>query len=292
VQAQRAFFVTPQSKPSGDGGVRPRPAIFRALGRNEPPPVVEIRGEPFRMIELLKHDSWAATAIYESADRRALCKFNRQQSILGFPMRWLGRLLASREQAFHARLDGIPGIAPSLGAVTVAGSTLPHAVARTFIDGHALAEGEWVDERFFPRFQALLAEVHRRGVAHVDLHKRENILVAADGRPFLIDFQISFALPSSSPLAARALGGLLGLLQRCDDYHLLKHQVKHRPDQAGLTIRDLEQLRPWWIRLHRQFAVPFRTFRRGLLVRLGIRSACGHAFSESFPEIAHRRAAA
>ena len=31
---------------------------------------------------------------------------------------------------------------------------------------------------------------------------------------------------------------------------------------------------------------------RGLLVRLGIRSACGHAFSESFPEIAHRRAAA
>lgn len=115
---------------------------------------------------------------------------------------------------------------------------------------------------------------------------------AADGRPFLIDFQISFALPSSSPLAARALGGLLRLLQRCDDDRLLKHQVKHRPDQAGLTIRDLERLRPWWIRLHRQCAAPFRTFRRGLLVRLGIRSACGHAFSESFPEIAHRWAAA
>jgi hypothetical protein len=278
--------------PTAPATVRPRPAIFRALGTAEPPPLVEIQGESFRMIELLKHDSWAATAIYESADRRALCKFNRQQSILFFPMRWLGRLLADREQAFHARLDGIPGIAPSLGAVAVAGSRLPHAVARTFIDGHALAEGERVDDRFFPRFQALLAEVHRRGVAHVDLHKRENILVAADGRPFLIDFQISFALPSSSPLAARAVGGLLKLLQRCDDYHLLKHQVKHRPDQAGLTIRDVEQLRPWWIRLHRQFAVPFRTFRRGLLVRLGIRSACGHAFSESFPEIAHRRAAA
>jgi hypothetical protein len=68
--------------------------------------------------------------------------------------------------------------------------------------------------------------------------------------------------------------------------------VKHRPDQAGVTMHDVDRLRPWWIRLHRQFAVPFRAFRRGLLVRLGIRAACGHAYSESFPEIAHRRAAA
>ena len=107
------------SKPAASGP-RPRPAIFRALGRSEPPPVVQIEGAAFRMIELLKHDSWAATAIYESADRKALCKFNRQQSILGLPMRWLGRLLASRERAFHARLDGIPGIAPALGTVTAA----------------------------------------------------------------------------------------------------------------------------------------------------------------------------
>lgn len=272
--------------------VRPRPALFRALGKSEPPPVVEIQGETFRMVELLKHDSWAATAIYASNTRQALCKFNRQQAILVVPMRWLGRLLAAREQGFHDRLDGIPGIAPSLGAVCVGGKPLPHAIARTFIDGHALAEGEWVDDDFFPRFQALLAAVHRRDVAHVDLHKRENILVDSAGRPYLIDFQISFALPARGRLAAKALGSLLRLLQRCDDYHLLKHHIKHRPDQAGLTLGDIERLRPWWIRLHRQFAVPFRRFRRGLLVRLGIRSTSGHAFSEAFPEIAHRRAAA
>ena len=281
----------PDALPAADH-VRPRPAVFRALGKSEPPPVVEIRGESFRMVELLKHDSWAATAIYGSDSRKALCKFNRQQAIFVIPMRWLGRLLAARERGFHDRLDGITGITPSLGDVCVAGQPLPHAVARTFIDGHALAEGEWVDDDFFPRFQALLAEVHRRGVAHVDLHKRENILVDSAGRPYLIDFQISFALPAKSRLAATLCGGLLRLLQRCDDYHLLKHQVKHRPEQAGLTLRDIEMLRPWWIRLHRRFAVPFRSLRRGLLVRLGIRSTSGHAFSEAFPEIAHRRAAA
>ena len=281
----------PRAPPATDD-VRPRPAVFRALGRGEPPPVVEIQGETFCLIELLKHDSWAATAIYESPSRKALCKFNRQQAIFIIPMRWLGRLLAARERGFHDRLAGIAGIAPTLGAVCVDGKPLPHAVARTFIDGHALAEGEWVDDEFFPRFQALLAEVHHRGVAHVDLHKRENILVDSAGRPYLIDFQISFALPVDNRLVTALFGGLLRLLQRCDEYHLLKHQIKHRPDQAGLTCFDLESLRPWWIRIHRRLAVPFRSFRRGLLIRLGIRSTSGHAFSEAFPEIAHRRAAA
>jgi hypothetical protein len=37
--------------------------------------------------------------------------------------------------------------------------------------------------------------------------------------------------------------------------------------------------------------VPFRTVRRRLLTALSIRSKTGHAFSEAFPEVAHRRAA-
>ncbi|MFM8951864.1 MAG: hypothetical protein ACKOOF_02200 [Planctomycetaceae bacterium] len=72
-------------------------------------------------------------------------------------------------------------------------------------------------------------------MAHVDLHKRENILVDDDGRPHLIDFQISFALPRSNRLAARLCGGLMRLLQRCDDYHLFKHRLRHRPDQISAT---------------------------------------------------------
>jgi len=86
-------------------------------------------------------------------------------------------------------------------------------------------------------------------------------------------------------------GGVLRLLQRSDDYHLLKHRVKHRPDQVGMSAAEFERLRPWWIRAHRCVAVPFRTVRRRLLTALGIRSKTGHAFSEAFPEVAHRRAA-
>ena len=274
--------------PRPQPGVRPRPAVFRALGSADPPAEVAIDGEAFPRCEILKHDSWAATGIYASATRRAICKFNRRQPILCLPMGWLGRRLAAREQGFMDRLAGIDGVPPSLGPVRAGGRPLRNAVARQFVPGHALRPDERVDAEFFPRFDRLLTEVHRRGVAHVDLHKRENILVDEAGRPHLIDFQISFALPTRSRLAARALRGVLGVLQRCDDYHLLKHRLKHAPEPSRPTAADIERMRPWWIRLHRSFAVPFRTVRRQCLVWLGIRGRSGQAGSEWFPEVAHR----
>jgi len=278
--------------PPASEGVLPRPAIFRALGEADPPAVVEIDGESFALDEILKHDSWAATGIYVSPTRKALCKFNRQQSILGLPMRWLGNRLAAREAGFMTRLAGVEGVPGSLGLILQDGRVLRHAVSRQWVPGHALRPGERVDAAFFPAFRRLLADVHARDVAHVDLHKRENILVDELGRPWLIDFQISFALPPGNRRAAALLRGLLrGLLrvlQQCDDYHLLKHEIRHRPDQAAATQAELARLRPWWIRAHRCVAVPFRRLRRGLLVALGIRAADGQASSEAFPEIAHR----
>jgi hypothetical protein len=270
---------------------RPRPAVLRALGREEPPTSVELDGEIFHRVETLKHDSWAATAVYRSATRTAKCKFNRTQAILLLPMGWLGRLLAARERWFMNRLAGIQGIPESLGDVRVDGRPHGNAVAHAWIEGHALAEREWVDDRFFPTLEAILGAVHRRGVAHVDLHKRENLLVDEEGRPHLIDYQISFGLPADGRIARLLLGGLLRLLQRCDEYHLLKHRVKHRPDQVRISRADMQRLRPWWIRAHRCVAVPFRTVRRRLLTAVRVRSTTGHAFSEAFPEVAHRRAA-
>jgi hypothetical protein len=272
--------------------VRPRPAILRALGVDEPPLEVEIDGEAFRRIEILKHDSWAATAVYRSATCRALCKFNRRHPVLGLPMRWLGRRLAARERGFMERLAGVEGVPTALGAVRSGGRVLGNAVARAWVDGHALRDRERVNDEFFPRLARLLAAVHARGVAHVDLHKRENILVDTAGRPHLIDFQISFAVPTRSRLAARLAAGLFRVLARCDDYHLLKHRLRHRPDQVAAAETDLDQARPAWIRAHRQVAVPLRACRRRLLVWLGIRGRSGHVESEFFPEVAHRPAVA
>jgi hypothetical protein len=269
--------------------VRPRPAPFRALGNDDPPAEIEVRGRPYRRVEVFKHDSWAATALYEGPAGRIVCKFNRRQSLLGLPMAWLGRLLAQREARILARLADLPNVPNPCGPVTVAGRVLPIAVAHDYIPGHPLRRREAVRADFFPRLRDLLAEMHHRQMAYVDLHKRENILVGDDGEPYLIDFQISLALTHRWPDTTAPVQVLLRLMQRSDEYHLLKHVAKSRPDPDG--ARPAKQL-PWWIRAHRLVAVPFRELRRRLLVALGIRGGKGRVGSERFAEDAVRREAA
>ena len=268
--------------------VRPRPALFRALGADDPPREIEVGGQPYRRVEILKHDSWAATALYEGPTGRIVCKFNRRQSLFGLPMTWLGRRLALREARMLARLADLPQVPNLCGPVTFAGCMLPTAVAHEYIPGHPLRRGEVVRVDFFPKLRRLLSEMHRRQMAYVDLHKRENILVGDDGEPYLIDFQISLALTQRWPDTTTLVQMILRLLQRSDEYHLLKHQAKSCPDQA-----DRKSLQPpWWIRAHRLLAVPFREWRRRLLVKLGIRTGKGRALSEQFAEDAVRREAA
>jgi len=282
--------ANPSPEAAGAKSTRRRPALFQALGRSAPPLEIEIGGVPYRRREVFKHDSWAATALYASGDRLAICKFNREHSVFGLPMGWLGRRLGRREARMLERLAGLPGIPPLLGPVRAEGRARPNACARVFLPGHVLGAGERVNDEFFPRLERLLAEVHRREVAYVDLHKRENILVLADGSPGLIDFQISFALPGGIGRHFPPLRWWLRCLQRSDDYHLLKHRLRCRPDQFPGEAPEayIARHRPWWIRLHRFFGVPLRFLRRRLLVALGIRSGRGSAATETNPEVAFR----
>jgi hypothetical protein len=279
---------SPASQVPADRNVRPRPPLFRALGAADPPPEVSIEGRCYAREEILKHDSWAATAIYRGPAGKIVCKFNRQQSIFGLPMRWLGRVLARREAAMLRNLE-ITGQVPKLsGPVTAGGRLLEYAVAHAYVPGHPLSRNEVVDDRFFPSLQALLDRMHAGQMAYVDLHKRENVIVGDDGRPYLIDFQISLMLPEGRLSRLALLRTLLRFFQLSDNYHLLKHWAAMRPDQCGVTTKDIDHLRPWWIRVHRLFAVPFRQLRRRLLASLHIRSAAGEARSEQFAEHAIR----
>jgi hypothetical protein len=268
-----------------------RPNVFRALGPCDPPSCVEIGGVAFERTEIVKHDSWAATAFYRSRNRQIVCKFHRWQSLFGLPLSWLGRALAGHEQRIYRRLRGIENVPAELGPVTVVGKVAKNAVAHEFIPGHPLGDGEIVDRKFFDQVAELLQQVHQRDVAYVDTHKCENILVGDDGKPYLFDFQISFALPQVWLVRLTPLPWLLRLLQRTDEFCLLKHQVV-RCRESGIAWKEMENGRPWWIRAHRSVAVPLRTMRRRLLVLIGVRSGEGKAESEAAPEVAFRRSAA
>ena len=260
-----------------------RPAIFRALGKKQPPDELTVGGQIYQLVKVLKHDSWAATALYENSDEQIICKFQRQQSVLFLPMKWFGCLLAGHENSLYERLDGLGNIPRNLGRVYVDGKEWRNVVAHHYVPGHPLGETEQVSDEFFPTLESFLKEMHSRGVAYVDLHKRENILVGDDGQPYLIDFQISYAHPRWWPMSM-LFGWLLHMLQSSDLYHLRKNFARCRPDLCGHTWREMGPYRPWYIRLHRCVGVPFRTLRRRLLVLLGIRSGLGLAHSEQFTE--------
>jgi hypothetical protein len=254
--------------------------LLRALGTNDPPVVVEVAGSRFERRRIYKHDSWAATALYRGpGGRRIVCKFNRQESILWLPMKWLGRRLARREARFLTLMADHPLVPDSCGPVIIDGRPAPHAVAHEFVPGRPLRRRDHVPERFLCDLERLLDDLHARGAAYVDLHKRENILVGEDGRPRLIDFQISVRLPRVWPFAP-----MLRILQQCDRYHLSKHARRLRADQGAPWRRPGTVNRPYSIRLHRSFAVPFRKTRRRLLVLLGVRTGKGKAPSEVAPE--------
>ncbi len=263
---------------------RPRPAIFRALGHRQPPDSVEEAGKVFRLVRVFKHDSWAATALYQNGYERIVCKFNREQPILFVPMKWLGRALARRESKMFDRLSHVANVPNGRTAICVKGHPLPNVAAHDFIPGRPLKITPNLADDFFDEFWQLLNDVHRCNIAYVDLHKAENVLVGDDGKPHLIDFQVSVCLPRAWPFAE-----LLARLQHMDRYHFARHKLNRCPERCDDATRRLAQ-RPWYIRLHRLVARPLRQARRRLLVSLGIRTTTS-ASSELVPEEGLRKVA-
>jgi hypothetical protein len=257
---------------------------LRALGEQSPAENLEIAGVRHRLVEVFKHDSWAATALYESDwGILRVVKLHRQAPLFLLPLSWLGRRTARNERIILKQLAGLEGIPALDGPVCAAGPALEHAVAREYIAGHPLGNREAVPDSFFPELARLLRGMHERRTLYVDLHKRENIIVNEHGSPCLIDFQISILWPGWLPR-----GPLFRILERSDEYHLMKHWARCRPDQCGMNSNEFQKRIPWWIRAHRFFARPLRELRRRLLVRLGVRSGKGRVETEVFAEHALR----
>ena len=127
---------------------------------------------------------------------------------------------------------GIANVPAASGSVKVDGRVITTASAHDYVPGSSLLATDQVDDGFFPRLTMVLSQLHEHGVAYVDLHKRDNILVDDKGVPHLIDFQISVHLPAIWPFSS-----VLHMLQRCDRYHLAKHMLHFRPDQCEESVR-------------------------------------------------------
>ncbi|HEY1629503.1 MAG TPA: hypothetical protein VGF52_06570 [Tepidisphaeraceae bacterium] len=234
---------------------------MRALGKRDLPATIEVGGEKFRREKTIKHDFWAVTGFYRSdAGQRVVLKMSRTEDFAGCPLLWVGKFLCRREMRFYNKLSDLPNVPPVLGTVGATG------FVHGFVAGRPLAKEQPVPDGFFDQLVELLNELHRRDIAYVDTNKPQNILLGEDGRPHLIDFQISYDL--------HELGNwwlnrrLLQQFQREDVYHILKHKKRLRPDEMTADELVGAQRKSWLIRLHRIITTPYFRFRRRTFRRL------------------------
>ncbi|MHC4821707.1 MAG: protein kinase family protein [Planctomycetota bacterium] len=200
---------------------------------------VVLGGVEHRVLEVMKEDRYARSRVVESPEgRRLVFKESVMRLPPGVRVPPLAALLARHEADLYEHLQGIDGI-PRFVSRPGADSFL-----REYVDGDTVRNTDDLPAGFFGRLEALLLEVHGRGVAYVDLAKEENVLVGRDGAPWLIDFQVSVG--EEGPFRR-----LVGYLQREDLYHLSKMRLRRVPAEATDEDRKRVKQRSALSRLHR-----------------------------------------
>jgi len=142
--------------------------------------------------------------------------------------------LVKREFAVLRQLEGVPGIPRVFAIVEKRALLLEYIEGRTI---NKFKAGELPD-RVFDRLCETVRAMHARGVVHLDLRQRKNILIAGD-RPWVIDF-------------ANALKGrLTAKLRAVDESALLKFKLRNWPhlmtDADRDALKSHRLLRKFWI---------------------------------------------
>jgi serine/threonine protein kinase len=87
------------------------------------------------------------------------------------------------EHEVYKRLEGVTGIAKCYGLIA---NTY---LAIEFIESDTIRKNRPDnDSDFYDQLLEIIHQLHQRKIAHMDLKKKENLLVGADGKPYVIDF--------------------------------------------------------------------------------------------------------
>jgi predicted Ser/Thr protein kinase len=151
-------------------------------------------------------------------------------------VRAIRRAMLRREHAIYQRLAGVAGVP------TCQGMERGDELVLGFVDGRPLrATGIPAAEReqFFAALLELIQALHRAGVAHGDLKRKDNILLGRDGRPYVIDFGTAIAAPPGSGSLRR---WLFGLMCRIDLNAWFK--LKYQSGCLPVSDPDLRLYRP------------------------------------------------
>lgn len=120
-----------------------------------------------------------AVYLYEDGGKKLIVKVAPRGMLGGRIGRWMLR----REYGVYRRLDGFTGSPRCYGLLR------RRYLVLDYIEGVRYRNHEIHDRRlFFDTLLAHIKELHRRGVAHADLKRNDNLLIVDHRVPYLIDF--------------------------------------------------------------------------------------------------------
>ncbi len=167
-----------------------------------------------------------------------------------WPVLMIRRLMLRREYSVYQRLDGIPGIPHCFGLRDEKHLMLEYIESESYREIGGPPEDR---ERFFAGLLEIVQSLHRAGVAHADMKRKNNILITESGQPYLIDFGAAYL--------RREHGGWLNRFlfeqaSRMDLNAWVKLKYRNRFDELSdadralyrpTTIEKLARaLRPFW----------------------------------------------
>ncbi len=231
----------------------------RALGEAGLPAAIRCAGRAYHRERVYKHNVVSAVGLYRCGRDRLVLKCYRTAPLFLLPAEWGGRLMARHEVAALRRVQDIRGVPRLRGRLGATG------IVRDYVPGRPLHKGTSVSEAFFPELFRMLRQMHRRGVAYVDLEKAENILVGEEGLPHLIDFQVAFRLPDARWRDVWPAGWLFELFRQADLYHARKHFRRAYKSSLGPRQKHFLRRKPWFVVLSNALHSPFKTIRRRLV---------------------------
>ena len=137
----------------------------------------------------------------------------------------IGRWITAREIRALRALDGLPAVPRFLGSIDALAFAVEYRPGRRM--SRKLAGR--VPPEFLGRLETALREMHRSGVAHLDLRHRSNVMVDDEGDPILIDFGSALTFRPGGLLAR----WLLPLLGRLDFAAVEKWRRRLTPSSRG-----------------------------------------------------------
>ena len=174
----------------------------------------------------------------------------------------IGRWLARREARNLRLLGGMPRTPEFLGMPE------PWTIEMSWLDAECVAEfktGHGIDGAWFDELERMLAEVHRRGMNHGDLRRKNLMNERSSNLPCLLDVAQSMHAKSPRSLFARLV---MGPAQQVDRVTFLKLKAWYLGSGALTGEEQAEfDAAPWHLKagqfLRKKVYRPYKHWRRG-----------------------------